>query len=395
MTTPPTTTPWQPYADYLAARQAEQLYRQLPEYPTALPLSRDFTSNDYLGLSQHPAVITAMQQAAKHYGAGGTGSRLLSGNRHAVYTELEERIASSKGQESALLFASGYQCNATVLPALLNKNILGYAPVVLADKLIHASMLNGLLASGVAIKRHPHKDYAALEMRLKQHAQAKQPCWIVTESVFSMDGDTEDLATIQRLAKKYSAYVYVDEAHATGLYGPQGYGLTTTVDWGNVPLVTMGTFSKTLGGQGAYVACNAIVKDYLINACSGFVYSTALSPVLAAGALAAWQLLPSLGDERDRVQAMAQQLRKGLNHLSLQTIEGTSPIVPAIMGDVSALLAAKQTLHHAGVMVAGIRPPTVPHNTARLRFSVTVHHQASHITDVLAIMADIAPSLTP
>ncbi len=257
---------------------------QGPEIEIAGKRYVNFCSNDYLGLSQHPHLIERSCEWARLHGAGAGASRLVSGTS-ALHLAVEARVAAFKGTEAALLFASGWQANAAVLPALLRA-----APGtrVFSDRLIHASLHHGCAAAGVRQIRFRHNDLDHLEALLAQPAEGDPPRLIVTESVFSMDGDQVDLPRLVGIARAHDAFLYLDEAHATGVLGPHGAGLSGTVahdrDGGGVDLV-MGTFSKAFGGFGAYVAGSRLLCDYLVNACGGFIFTTALPPAaLGAGA---------------------------------------------------------------------------------------------------------------
>lgn len=358
----------------------------------------DFTSNDYLGLSQHPEVIKATQQATAEWGAGSTGSRLLSGNDFPLLEAFEKTIAQSKGQEAALLFASGYQANSTVLPSLLHPQWYpGEKPIVLWDRLCHASLVQGVLHSGAHWQRYKPLDMADLEARLQKVSQGQSnsltSIWIVTESVFSMDGDVSDLQATQQLAEHYGANVFVDEAHATGLLGSNGYGLATTVDWGNVPVVIMGTLSKALGSMGAYVASRQLVIDSLLNHCPGVIYTTAPSPSQIAAAQAAWKLLPSLETQRQCLHTMARQIRKVARDNGWQVGGNeTSPIIPLTIGNAEQVLALqKQWLETYGLRVGAIRPPTVPPNTSRLRITVRANHTDNEVARLCTALENSSP----
>lgn len=364
------------YQKALEDRKANHLYRHLAD--EQLPdKGIDFTSNDYLNLSQHPLLVEAAVNAAKTYGIGSTGARLLSGGRYRFYREFEKAIAKAKKLDDALLFSSGYQANVSVVQTLLNGSVVdGQQPMVLFDRLNHASLIKGITTSKAKWQRYQHNNMADLETRLAKVAKEGIQVWIILESVFSMDGDLADLTEIKRLAKKYNAFVLVDEAHATGIYGKQGYGLTTEVDWANVPLIVIGTFSKGLGGMGAYVSGPQALIDYIVNISGGFVYSTAPSPIQVAAAYKGWQLLPSFADKRQALFQSAAYLRKAFREDGW-TVGGhdTSPIIPVIIRDAERTVEIRNRLREDyGCSVGGIRPPTVPSNTSRLRITVNAGH---------------------
>lgn len=372
------------YQRHCAQLAAQGLQRYLPA-PSAHWLA-DFSSNDYLGLSRHPEVIAAAHRALDQYGTGATGSRLLSGNLD-LYEAFEARIAADKHTESALIFGSGYQTNATVLAALINAKVLGAEPLVFCDRLNHASLHHAFKVADVKQIRFRHADLAHLRELLDKHAHSDQPKFIVAESVFGMDGDVIDVAALAELAREHQAFVYLDEAHATGVMGANGYGLTADL---TQPIeLAMGTFSKALGGSGAYVACSKAVKDYLITSCTGFIYSTALSPVVVAAMFKAWELLPTLQAERTRLMQTASDLRQRLQAMGLDTGASTTHIVPVILGDEQRTLRARDKLQQRGINVSAVRPPTVPPNTARLRMALASHHTPQQIDALVDALAGV------
>ncbi|WP_374593546.1 aminotransferase class I/II-fold pyridoxal phosphate-dependent enzyme [Aquabacterium sp.] len=372
------------YERHVQALAAQGLRRELPD--TGQRWWADFSSNDYLGLSRHPRVIDAAHAALDRYGTGATGSRLLSGNLD-LYEAFEARIAADKHAESALIFGAGYQANATVLAALVNAKVLGAEPLVFADRLNHASLHHAFRLTGVRQLRFRHADLAHLRALLEQHAHGDQPKFIVAESVFGMDGDALDVPALAALAREHGALLYLDEAHATGVLGERGYGLTAAP--GARVDVAMGTFSKALGGSGAYIACPRAIKDYLVNTCTGFIYSTALSPVVVAAMQAAWTLLPTLDAERARLQQMAADLRARLQARGFDTGASSTHIVPVILGDEARALRARDALRARGINVSAVRPPTVPPHTARLRLALNTGHTPAHLDALVEALASV------
>lgn len=326
----------------------------------------DFSSNDYLGLAQHPLLVERSAQWARTYGSGSGASRLVTGTS-PEHLALEARIARFKGTESALLFASGWQLNAGVLAALLKA-----APdtLLFTDKLIHASLHAG--ASGHRQIRFRHNDLDHLEQLLGQHAAHDGPRLIVTESVFSMDGDRVDLARLSVLARSHQAFLYLDEAHATGVLGPGGAGISSEIP-GSVDLV-MGTFSKAMGGFGAYVAGSRLLIDYLVNCCGGFLFSTAPPPAILGAIDAALDLVPTMDAERARLAQQATHLRERLGKAGVDTGASSTQIVPVIVGDADKALSLAEGLLEQGLMAVAIRPPTVPAGTSRLRIALRATH---------------------
>ncbi|MES2493371.1 MAG: 8-amino-7-oxononanoate synthase [Pseudomonadota bacterium] len=342
----------------------------------------DYSSNDYLGLARHPLLAERARFFAAEYGTGAGASRLVTGTSDA-HVALETKIAAFKGTEAALVFATGWQCNAAVIPALL---ALAPGAAVFTDKLIHASMHSGLAAGRVRQIRFRHNDLSHLAELLTTRGKDAPARFIFTESVFSMDGDRADVAALAALARDHDAFLFMDEAHATGVLGPHGAGLAAGV--AGVDLV-MGTFSKALGGFGAYVACSALLRDYLVNACGGFIFTTAPPPAVIGAADAALDLVPSLGAERTHLMELAERLRAGLAALGIDTAGSTTQIVPAIIGSEDAALALGRALAERGIMAAAIRPPTVPPGTSRLRLALRAGHVADDIDLLLAALRDL------
>ena len=331
----------------------------------------DFSSNDYLGLAGHPAMIRRACAFAERWGAGSRASRLVCGNLPAL-AQIEEKLARGKGAEAALVFVSGYQANVSVLPALLDHRVLGGEPLLYADRLNHASLIQGCLAAGARQIRFRHNDLAHLEALLAKQADSDRPRFIVTETVFSMDGDRADLAGLSALAERYDAFLYLDEAHATGVLGRGGFGLAEGMA-GSRCLV-MGTFSKALGGFGAYVACSATLRDYLINRCPGLIYATALPPAVLGAMDAALDLIPGLDAERARLAGHAARFRSAMAAAGLDTGTSSTHIVPVIVGSESRAIEVAQALEAEGLLGIAIRPPTVPAGTSRIRFTFSAAH---------------------
>ncbi|MEO5374527.1 MAG: 8-amino-7-oxononanoate synthase [Alphaproteobacteria bacterium] len=350
----------------------------------------NFSSNDYLGLSRHPTLIARARDWSERWGVGAGASRLVCGTLD-LHAEVEDKLAAFKGTEAALVFNSGYQANSAILPALFDREMLGAEPLVFTDRLIHASMHHGCRSAGIREVRFRHNDMDHLESLLAAHAGREGVRFILTESVFSMDGDRADLAGLVDLAERHEAFLYVDEAHATGVLGPGGAGLSREFP-GRVDLA-MGTFSKALGGFGAYVAGSRRLMDYLVNRCAGFIYSTALPPAVLGAMDAALDLVPSLDAERGRVLAMAEQLRQALQKAGLDTGASTTQIVPAMVGGEAAALDASRALEEGGVLGIAIRPPTVPKGSSRIRFAVSAGHgpeQMARLLDLVPVIAATA-----
>jgi 8-amino-7-oxononanoate synthase len=381
------------YQAFLDRRGAEGLRRSLTEVaaPAAWEiriggrLYVNVSSNDYLGLSCHAALIGRVREWAEAYGVGSGASRLITGNLD-LFGPIEAKLAKLKGKPAALVMASGFQTNAAVLQALLDRTVLGAEPLVFADRLNHASMHFGCQAAGVRQLRYRHCDASHLGELLSQYQGDSKPRFILTESVFSMDGDVAPLADIAALAREHDACLIVDDAHATGILGEGGAGLAAEAD------IVIGTFSKALGSFGGFVASSETVRDYLVNRCAGMVYSTALPPPVLGAIDAALDVVPGMSAERDQVARLAERFRAGAQAAGLNTGASTTQIVPVILGSTEAALAMSARLRQAGFWATSIRPPTVPVGTARLRLAFTASHHESDIDRLLDVLsAEDAP----
>ncbi len=323
-------------------------------------------SNDYLELSGHPAlkeaVLCAVREGSR---AGGTGSRLLSGHA-AVWEELEEEFAEYAGSEAALYFGSGYAANLGLLTALLKKDDL-----VFSDALNHASLIDGIRLSGARKIIYPHLDLNALEAVLRTHAQERCRKLIVTESVFSMEGDVAPVTELLTLAERFGAGVIVDEAHATGVHGPAGRGIAARDGIVQHLAAAVHTCGKALASAGAFVCGSAILKEHLINHARTFIFTTAMPPYMAEQIRAALQLAQTMDEERERLLYLAKQLATGLRSRGWDAGRSTTQLVPLMIGENEQALAAAEYLQTRGFAVRAVRPPTVPAGSARLRFSLT------------------------
>ena len=371
------------YAGMLQSLASQDLLRRLPN--TAPGARRiDFSGNDYLGLAACPALVEAAQEAGRLYGSGATGSRLLSGNT-PLHEAFEARIARDKGSEAALIFTSGYQANAACIAALLDRHTLEAEPLVFADRLNHASMHLGCALADARQVRYRHLDLDHLAELLYKHDDDPRPKFILSETVFGMDGDQTDVVRLQELALAHGALLYLDEAHATGLFGPNGYGLTEALELAPTTFV-MGTLSKAVGVSGGYVACAQGLRDFIVNKASGFIFSTAPSPLVVGAAMRAWELLPGLQAERAILQENAQWLRSALNAAGYDTGTSTTHIVPIILGQADRTLAAKAKLAEQGIIVSAVRPPTVPQGTSRLRLGLSAAHSKADLVALVEAM---------
>lgn len=326
----------------------------------------DFSSNDYLGLASHPAIVNAARSAASP-AFGSSASRLMSGTG-PLHASLEEKTAAFKGKPAALVFNSGYQANVGVISALMSRS-----DVIFSDRLNHASIIDGIKLSGAKLFRFRHNDTEHLEELLKEHRKNYRNALIVTETVFSMDGDQAPIGEISALCKKNDCLFMVDEAHATGVFGQHGAGMLEEIGDRDAADIVMGTFSKALGGFGAYVAVSKEIRDYLVNTCRSFIYSTSLPyPVIAAD-IAALDVVPGEHKRRMRLKENSAYLRDSLRSKGFE-VRGESQIIPIIIGDNARTLKLSQALKDKGYWVTPVRPPTVPDGEARLRISLSSDH---------------------
>jgi 8-amino-7-oxononanoate synthase len=323
-------------------------------------------SNDYLGLADNltlkQTVIEAVMKAAR---IGGTGSRLLSGHA-AVWNELEEEFAAFARSEAALYFGSGYAANIGLLTSLADKT-----DVIFSDALNHASIIDGIRLSGARKTIYSHRDLNALESSLKENQSKPGRKLIVTETVFSMDGDVVPLDAIVALAEKYGACVIVDEAHATAVHGPDGRGIAAQFLADGRILAAMHTCGKALASAGAFVCGTTVLREHLINHARIFIFGTAMPPYMAEQIRAALRLAAGMNTERADLLSRSQDFAKSLQRDGWETLGTTTQIVPAVIGANDAAVAAAEFLQRSGFAVRAIRPPTVPPGTARIRFSVT------------------------
>jgi 8-amino-7-oxononanoate synthase len=350
----------------------------------------NFSSNDYLGLSRHPTLRARAIDWTERFGTGSGASRLVTGTSEQ-HQQVEDKLARFKGCEAALLLASGWQANAAVLPALLRISVAhtGEPALVFTDRLNHASLHHGCQAAGVRQIRFAHNDLDHLEHLLVQRRDQKGLRFIVTESVFSMDGDRADVAGLRALADRHDAFLYLDEAHATGVLGPQGRGLSTEADRvdGGVDLV-MGTFSKALGGFGAYVAGSRAVCDWLVSTCSGFIYTTALPPGVLGAIDAALDVVPTMDAERAHLSGLADRARAGIGGLGWSTGSSSTQIVPIMVGASDRALTLAQALTARGILGTAIRPPTVAAGQARIRIALSAAHDDAMVVRLLSALDD-------
>jgi len=334
-------------------------------------------SNNYLGLAADRRVKQAASNAVEVYGCGATASRLIVGN-YELYDRLEEKIARFKGTESALVFNSGYCANIGIISALV-----GRGDAVISDRLNHASIIDGIILSRAENRRYRHLDLDSLEHVLKDCASFRRKL-IVTDTVFSMDGDVAPLKEIVWLKEKYGALLMIDEAHGSGVLGPTGKGLAEVDGVSGAVEVNMGTLGKALGVAGAYVAGSQVLIDYLRNKSRSLIYSTGLPPAVVGGLLAALQIIQEEPWRRERLLSKAEMFRHRLNTIGFKTMNSQSQIIPIVVGSASKAVEFSKRLMEENVLLTAIRPPTVPTNTARLRVSLMSTHQDKDLEMALA-----------
>lgn len=356
--------------DELRRLEEQTLQRDIPpvDYGADLRITwqgrrvLNLASNNYLGLSRRPDIIDAAQKAVDQYGAGAGASRLVTGN-YFPYQQLEQEIADFKGQESALVLGSGFATNLAILAALANRNT-----VVYSDRLNHASIIDGIKLSGAKHVRYRHNDMAHLAQCMEQHRDARRAL-LVTDSVFSMDGDIAPLKELVALCKARNTLIIVDEAHSTGVHG-QGRGLAHEQGLSPDIHVHMGTFSKAFGSYGGFVAGAAPLIDLIRNKGRSFIFSTALPPAVIGANLAAVRFVREHPDEGARLLNISADIRHELLNMGFDVGDSVTQIIPIMMQENEAALSAREFLLERGVLVAAIRPPTVPQGAARLRLSL-------------------------
>jgi 8-amino-7-oxononanoate synthase len=376
--------------DELEAIKQGSLYRRLrrvenEQGPTLLLDGREvinFSSNNYLGIANHPALAEAAKKAIDRYGCGSGASRLISGNM-TLHEELETRLATFKGTEAALVFNSGFQANTGLLSTLA-----GEGDVIFSDALNHASIIDGCRLSRAKSIVYAHGDLDRLESALKLEVDAGRKL-IVTETIFSMDGDEAPLNGIVELAEKYGAMVMVDEAHATGIFGSTGAGVVAKLGLGERVAVQMGTLGKALGGFGAYVAGSRALRELLINRCRSFIFTTSLPPAIMAMAMAAIDLVQQEPERREALWNNCRILSAGLRELGFSSGSAESPILPLVIGDAGKCMQFSERLLEKGIFAQGIRPPTVPPGTSRLRITLMATHTRSQIDRALKAFQEI------
>jgi len=372
----------------LAARRAEHLYRQRPllaspQGPEVVVDGQrllNFCSNDYLGLANHPEVIRAMQDGVAKWGVGGGASHLVIGHS-GPHHELEEALAEFTGRPRALLFSTGYMANLAAVTALV-----GQGDTVLEDRLNHASLLDAGLLSGARFSRYLHNDAESLGKRL---GKAEGSTLVVTDGVFSMDGDLAELPALCAQARQHGAWMMVDDAHGFGALGASGAGVVEHfgLELDDVP-VLVGTLGKAFGTAGAFVAGSDELIETLIQFARPYIYTTSQPPAVACATLKSMELLRSEGWRREHLQRLVARLREGAAQIGLTLMDSPTPIQPVLIGDSARALRLSALLRERGILVGAIRPPTVPAGSARLRITLSAAHSEAQLERLLQVLAE-------
>ncbi|WP_338724958.1 8-amino-7-oxononanoate synthase [Pseudomonas juntendi] len=377
----------------LAERRAADLYRQRPllESPQGPEVVVDgqrllvFCSNDYLGLANHPEVVGAWQAGAERWGVGGGASHLVIGHS-TPHHQVEEALAELTGRPRALLFSTGYMANLGAITALV-----GQGDTVLQDRLNHASLLDGGLLSGARFNRYLHNDLVSLASRLDK---AVGNTLVVTDGVFSMDGDLADLPALAEVARARGAWLMVDDAHGLGTLGAQGGGIVEHFGLGvdDVP-VLIGTLGKACGTSGAFVAGSEELIEALVQFARPYIYTTSQPPALACATLKSLELLRRESWRREHLAALIRQFREGAQQIGLELMDSPTPIQPIVIGDSAQALRLSRMLRERGLLVTAIRPPTVPAGSARLRVTLSAAHSQAQVQLLLNALAECYPQL--
>lgn len=339
-----------------------------------------FCSNDYLGLANHPANIEALRDALPETGLGGAASHLICGH-HDAHHRLEARLAAFTQRSAALFFSTGYMANMGVISALA-----GRGDTIFSDRLNHASIIDGCILSRAKVRRYPHSDMAALERMLADTSGHKL---VVTDGVFSMDGDLAPLRELAALCKAHDALLVVDDAHGVGVQGPQGRGSVAELGLSEdeVP-VLIGTLGKAVGTSGAFVAGPRVLMDYLVQKARTYIYTTAMPPAIAMATCASLDLIERDDERRAHLRELIERFRRGASELGYQLMPSETPIQPIMVGDNWSALALSKALEEKGLLVTAIRPPTVPEGEARLRVTLSAAHRMADVDTLLQGLAD-------
>lgn len=374
---------------WLARRREQGLYRQRRqlESPQGVEIDLDgqqllaFCSNDYLGLASHPELVELAGREVERLGVGGGASHLICGH-HEEHHQLELALARFCKRDAALLFSTGYMANLGVISALA-----GRGDSLFQDRLNHASLIDGGLLSRAKLWRYPHADTQALEQRLRSASGQRV---VVTDGVFSMDGDLAPLPALAQVCRDQDACLVVDDAHGFGVLGESGGGILEHfgLDQAQVPVV-VGTLGKAFGTAGAFVAGSRDLIDYLVQAARTYIYTTAMPPLLARLTRRSLELAQEESWRRERLRELVRRFRTAATGLGLSLMDSITPIQPILVGDSRQAMAMSERLRNAGILVTAIRPPTVPEGTARLRITFSADHTDAHLERLIAVLADV------
>ncbi len=341
-----------------------------------------FCSNDYLGLANHPQLIAALQQGAQQHGVGAGAAHLVSGHG-ATHHQLEHELAAFVGKPAALLFSTGYMANLGVVQALVGKG-----DTVFADKFNHASLNDAMQLSRAKVKRYRHNDIAQLTQLMEQAGSGRK--LVITDAVFSMDGDLAPLPELLALCEQHDAWLLIDDAHGFGVLGDQGQGSLAHFGIASERMIYMATLGKAAGVFGAFVAAEQVVIDTLVNHARSYVYTTATPQALASALLESLQQIEKGDELRGHLQRLIAQLRSGLRGLPWHLMQSATAIQPMLVGDNLAALRLSERLREHGIWVAAIRPPTVPQGTARLRITLYAAHGAADVRRLIDTLHELA-----
>jgi 8-amino-7-oxononanoate synthase len=344
-----------------------------------------FCSNNYLGLANHPALRSAAKEAVERFGCGSGASRLISGNMR-LHEELEEQITRFKQYPSCILFSSGYAANVGIISSLMESE-----DIIFSDALNHASLIDGCRLSRAEVRIFRHRDPDHLEFMLKASADYGKRL-IVTDTLFSMDGDLAPLSDLVSLARRYDSMLMLDEAHALGVMGPNGRGVAEHYGLGQAADISVGTLGKALGSFGAFAVCRPAIREYLVNHARSLIYSTSLPPPVLAAAAKALEILQAEPDRRQRLSENARCFAEGIRALGFNTPDPVTPIQSVVIGEEATTMSLSEQLLRRGVYAQGIRPPTVPQETSRIRFSLMATHTHE---DILKALNALSSSLFP
>lgn len=381
------------WAARLQQRRDQGLYRERrtlgsPQGPRVVLDGQrclNFCSNDYLGLASHPEVGAALREATLRMGCGGGASHLVCGH-HQAHHELEQALARFTGREAVLLFSTGYMANLGVISALA-----GRGDRVLQDRLNHASLLDGAILSRATLQRYAHGDMDALETLLRRNSEtaaAGTQSFIVTDGVFSMDGDLAPLDRLTAVARQYDAMAIVDDAHGFGILGAGGRGVVDHFGLGSDdPPLLIGTLGKAFGTAGAFVAGSQVLIDYLVQFARTYIYTTAMPPAVAAATLTSLKLCETEDWRRVHLNKLIAQFRRRATDLGYTLMPSQTPIQPILIGDSRTASRLSSALQRRGIAISAIRPPTVPEGSARLRVTLTAAHTEDDLTQLLSALA--------